>query len=53
MNFFVKDCCKTVQARVIIFGKKVDNDVLYLGVANQPSHGYFFLYLSDFLPYFE
>ena len=31
MKFFVKDCCKTVQARVVIFGQQVDNDVLYRG----------------------
>ena len=27
MKFFVKDFCETVQARVIIFGEQVDNDV--------------------------
>ena len=49
-NFiFVTDCYKTVQARVVIFGKQVDNDVLYRGIANQPSHAYSFLYLSNFL----
>ena len=47
----VKPCklCETVQARVVIFGKQVDNDVLYGGIANKPSHAYSFLYLSDFL----
>ena len=37
MKFFVKDFCVTVQARVVIFGMQVDNDVLYHGIANQPS----------------
>ena len=47
-RFFVKDFCETVQARVFIFGMQVDNDVLYRGIANQPSHAYSSLYLSDF-----
>ena len=51
MNFFVKDFCETVQARVVIFGIEVDNDVLYRGMANQPSHAYSSLYLSDFLSF--
>ena len=37
MNFFVKDFCETLQARVVIFGEQLDNDVLYRGIANQPS----------------
>ena len=48
MIFFVKDFCKTVQARVFVFGVRVDNDVLYRGIANQPSPFYSFLYLSFF-----
>ena len=51
MKFFVKDFCKTVQARVIIFSEQVDNDVLYRGIANQPSPTYSSLYLSDFLSF--
>ena len=51
MNFFVKDFCETVQARVVIFGMQVDNDVLYRGIANQPSSAYSSLYLSDFLSF--
>ena len=51
MKFFVKDFCKTVQARVIIFGMHVDNDVLYRGIANQHSRAYSSLYLSDFLSF--
>ena len=51
MKFFVKDICETVQARVIIFGEQVDNDVLYSGIANQPSLAYSSLYLSNFLSF--
>ena len=51
MKIFVKDFCETVQARVVIFGKQVDNDVLYRGIANQPSHAYSSLYLSNFLSF--
>ena len=49
MKFFVKDFCETVQARAFIFGMQVNNDVLYRGIANQPSPVYSSLYLSDFL----
>ena len=52
MKVFVKDCCKTMQARVVIFGKQVDNDILYSGIANQPSYVYSSLYLCDFLSIF-
>ena len=51
MKFFVKDFCETMLARVVIFGMQVDNDVLYRGIANQPSPAYSFLYLSDFLSF--
>ena len=51
VKFFVKDFCETVQAKVIIFGKLVDNDVLYRGIANQLSPGYSSLYLSTFLSF--
>ena len=50
-NFFVKDFCETVEARVVIFGIQVDNDVLYRGIANQPSPAYSSLYLSDFFSF--
>ena len=40
MKFFVKDFCETVQARVFIFCMQVDTDVLYRGIANQPSTAY-------------
>ena len=51
MKFFVKDFRETMQARIVIFGMQVDNDVLYHGIANQPSHAYSSLYLSDFLSF--
>ena len=51
MKFFVKDFCEIVQARVVIFGEQVDNDVLYRGIANQPSHAYSSLQLFNF-PFF-
>ena len=51
MKFFVKDFCETVQARIVIFSMQVDNDVLYRGIANQPSPAYSFLYLSNFLSF--
>ena len=51
MKFFVKDFCETMQARVVIFGIQIDNDVLYHGIANQPSPAYSSLYLSNFLSF--
>ena len=51
MKFFVKDFCETMQARVVIFGEQLDNDVLYRGIANQPSPAYSSLYLSNFLSF--
>ena len=40
-----------MQARVVIFGMQVDNDLLYGGLANQPWHAYSSLYLSNFLSF--
>ena len=51
MKFFIKDFCETVQARIVIVGMQVDNDVLYTGIANQPSDAYSSLYLSYFLSF--
>ena len=51
MNFFLKDFCETVQARRVIFGMQVDNDVLYRWIANQPSPAYSSLYLSTLLSF--
>ena len=48
-EIFVKDFCEIVQARVLIFGMQVDNDVLYRRIANQPTPAYSSLYLSIFL----
>ena len=50
-EIFVKDFSETVKARVVIFGMQVDNDVLYWGIANQPSPAYSSMYLSDFLSF--
>ena len=50
-EIFVKDFSEIVQARVVIFGMHIDNDVLYRGIANQPSPAYSSLYLSDFLSF--
>ena len=49
MKFFVKDFCETVQARVFIFGVLVDNDVLYHGIANQPSPADSSIFLSLYI----
>ena len=49
MKFFVKDFCGTLQARAVIFGMQVDDDVLYCGIVNQPSTIYSSQYLSNFL----
>ena len=51
MKIFVKDSCETVQARLVIFSMQIDNDVLYRGIANQPSPAYSSLYLSNFLSF--
>ena len=51
LKFFVKDFCETVQARVVIFGEQVDNDVLYRGIANQSFPTYSSLYLFNFLSF--
>ena len=51
MKFLVKDFCETVQARVVILGIQVNDDVLYRGIANQPSHAYSSLYLFNFLSF--
>ena len=48
MKFFVKDFCETVQARIVIFARQVDNDVLYCRIAIKPSHAYSSFYLSEF-----
>ena len=48
-EIFIKDFSEIVQARVFILGMQVDNDVLYRGIANQPSPAYSSLYLSIIL----
>ena len=37
-----------MQARGVVFGKQVDNDILHCGIANQSSDAYSSLYLSNF-----
>ena len=49
MTFFVKDYSTTMQARMLIFGMHVDDDLLYCGFGNKPSPACFSLYLSNFL----
>ena len=44
MKFFVKDFFETVQARIVIFGMQVDNDVFIPPLRN--SGGYTGLNLS-------
>ena len=51
MKIFVRDFCETVEARVVIFGMQVDNDVVYGGIVNQPSPAYSSLYLSNFFSF--
>ena len=46
--FFVKDFSRTMQARMLIFGMQVDDDLLYCGIGNQSSPAYSSLYLSNF-----
>ena len=33
-EIFVRVFCESVQARIVIFGTHVDNDVLYCGIVN-------------------
>ena len=40
-----------MQARLVIFGMQVDNDVLYHGIVNQTSPAYSSLYLFNFLSF--
>ena len=49
VKFFVNDFSTTMQARMLIFGMQVDDDLLYRGFENQPSPAYSSLYLSNFL----
>ena len=40
-----------MQARMLIFGMQVDNDLLYRGIVKQPSPAYSSLSLSNFLSF--
>ena len=48
-KLFIQDFCKTVEARVLIFGMQVDNDELYCEIANQLSDTYSILYCPIFI----
>ena len=50
-EIFRQDFYETVQARVVILCKQVDNEILYRRIANQPSPAHSFLYLSSFLSF--
>ena len=41
MKFFVKDFFANLQAGVVIYGMKVDDDSVYYGIENQPFPAYF------------
>ena len=51
MKFFVEDFCGTLQARLVIFGIQVDDDVVYCEIVNQSSAAFSSEYLSDFLSF--
>ena len=51
VTLIVKDFSTTLQARKVIFGIKMDDGMLYRGIANQPSPAYSSLYLSNFLSF--
>ena len=40
-----------MQARMLIFGMQVDDDLLYCGIEDQPSPAYLSLYLSNLLSF--
>ena len=44
-------CTVGLQARRVIFGIQIDDDMLYCGIANQPSLAYSLLCLSNFLSF--
>ena len=40
-----------MQAKEVIFGMQVDDNMLYRGIGNQPSAAYSSLYMPDFLSF--
>ena len=40
-----------MQARMVIFGMQVDDDLLYHGMENHPFPSYLSLYLTNFLSF--
>ena len=51
MKIFVKDFSRTMQARMLIFGMQVGDNLLYRRIKNQFTPAYFFLYLFSFPTY--
>ena len=51
MKYFVKDFSTTIQARMLIFGTQVDDDLLYHGIENKPFPLYSSLHLSTLLSF--
>ena len=51
LKHFVKGFSTTMQVRVVIFGILIDDNMLYLGIANQPSATYSSLNMSGFLSF--
>ena len=41
IKLFVIDFSRTIQARVLIFGMQVDDDLLYRGIESQSSPAYY------------
>ena len=50
MKFFVKGVSTTMQARILIFGMPVVDDLLYRGIENQPSVLFLPFICSIFFP---
>ena len=51
MKILVNNFSKIMQARMLIFGTQVDDNLLYRGIENQPSPAYSSLHLSTFLSF--
>ena len=49
--FFAKNFSTTIQARMVIFGMNVDDNLLFCEIEYQPSPAYSSLYLSNFLSF--
>lgn len=49
MNIFVKYFLAVLQAGVVSYGMKVDDDLIYHGIESQPFPAYSSMYLPNFL----